>query len=113
MFDLVIKGGIIVDGSGGIPYKADIGIIGKSIKKIGSLGSTEPNNLIFAEGLTVSPGFIDMHSHSDFSLLINPKAESKIRQGVTLEVIGNCGFSAAPLNEKSQEKILNFFPLRF
>ena len=96
-FDIIIHDGVIVDGSGNPWFKADIGIKNGKIVSIGKLRNNDADRTINASGLIVSPGFIDIHSHSDFTLLVNPKAESKIRQGVTTEVIGNCGFSAAPL----------------
>ena len=81
MFDKIVKNGYIVDGTGSPRFRADVGIKNGKIAKIGSLGSEESQGDLDVEGLVVSPGFIDMHSHSDFSLLINPQAESKIRQG--------------------------------
>ncbi|GAH97406.1 unnamed protein product, partial [marine sediment metagenome] len=95
MFDLLIRNGRVVDGSGNPWFKADIGIEGEFISEIGNLshGKEEIN----AEGRIVSPGFIDVHSHSDLPLVVDPRAESKVRQGVTTEVVGNCGSSAAPL----------------
>ncbi|MBT9175375.1 MAG: D-aminoacylase [candidate division WS2 bacterium] len=97
MFDLVVKSGYVIDGTGNPWFKADIGIKQDKIVKIGYIESVNAKKIIDASGLMVSPGFIDIHSHSDFVLLVNPRAESKVRQGVTTEVIGNCGFSAAPL----------------
>ena len=105
MFDVMIKNGRVVDGTGSPWFKADLGIKNGKIAKIGSLNSTQANKLIDATGLIVSPGFIDIHSHSDFELLANPKAESKVRDGVTLEVNGNCGISAAPLKGESLEGV--------
>jgi len=105
MFDVVVKNGRIIDGAGNPWYKADIGIRKERIAKIGKLGNEEASRIIDAKGLVVSPGFIDMHSHSDFTLLINPRAESKIRQGITTEVTGNCGGSAAPLNDLLKSEI--------
>jgi N-acyl-D-amino-acid deacylase len=99
MFDVIIKNGKVIDGAGNPWFKADVGIDGQIISAIGRLSAEEASKIIDADGLVVSPGFIDMHSHSDFELLVNPKAESKIRQGITTEVIGNCGESAAPLND--------------
>jgi N-acyl-D-amino-acid deacylase len=99
MFDVIIKNGKVIDGAGNPWFKADVGIDGQIISAIGRLSAEEASKIIDADGLVVSPGFIDMHSHSDFELLVNPKAESKIRQGITTEVIGNCGASAAPLND--------------
>jgi len=111
MFDLIIKGGRVIDGTGKLRFKADVGIKGEKIAKIGRLDKEKAQTVIGASRLVVSPGFIDMHSHSDLMLLINPKAESKIRQGVTTEVIGNCGDSAAPLNDFLKEEMRKTFPL--
>jgi N-acyl-D-amino-acid deacylase len=99
MFDVIIKNGKVIDGAGNPWFKADVGINGQIISAIGRLSAEKASKIIDADGLVVSPGFIDMHSHSDLELLVNPKAESKIRQGITTEVIGNCGESAAPLND--------------
>ncbi len=96
-FDLVIHDGLVADGSGHPAFRADVGIGEGRIIEVGSIDRGEAPELIDASGLVVSPGFIDMHSHSDFVLLVNPKAESKVRQGVTTEVVGNCGGSAAPI----------------
>ena len=97
MFDAVIKNGYVVDGTGNPWFKADLGIKSGKVLKIGDLGSEDANRIINAKGLVVCPGFIDMHSHSEYSLLVNSKAESKIGQGVTTEVNGNCGDSPAPI----------------
>ena len=110
LFDLIIKNGIIVDGTGNPWFKADVGIRSGLISDVDELPS-ESNEVIDASGLVVAPGFIDMHAHSDFSLLINPLAESKVRQGVTTEVIGNCGFSAAPLNDFLKKQIREMSPI--
>lgn len=98
-FDLVIRNGFLIDGSGNPWFRTDIGISGGKIVKVGRLGTVRAKRFMDAEGLMISPGFIDIHSHSDLTVLINPRAESKIRQGVTTEVIGNCGSSAAPTNK--------------
>ncbi|HML03588.1 MAG TPA: D-aminoacylase [Candidatus Bathyarchaeia archaeon] len=110
LFDLIIKNGIVVDGTGNPWFKADVGIRSGLISDVDELPS-ESNEIIDASGLVVAPGFIDMHAHSDFSLLINPLAESKVRQGVTTEVIGNCGFSAAPLNDFLKRQIMEMSPI--
>ncbi|MCX6655321.1 MAG: D-aminoacylase [Candidatus Bathyarchaeota archaeon] len=96
-YDLVIHGGFIVDGSGCQAFRADVGIRNSKIARIGSIDPESGTSLIEAQGLVLTPGFIDIHSHSDITLIVNPKAESKVRQGVTTEVVGNCGGSAAPL----------------
>lgn len=111
MFDLIIKNGRVVDGSGNPWFKADVGIRNGKIAKVGVLDVEESISVLDAKGLIVSPGFIDMHSHSDLSLLINPLAESKIRQGITTEVVGNCGASAAPLNPFMKEEIKRTTPM--
>ena len=100
-FDILIRNGSIVDGAGNPWFKADIGIRDGKILKVGNLASSTGKKIIDARGLVVSPGFIDIHNHSDSALLINPKAESMIRQGVTTMLIGNCGKSASP-SEKWQ-----------
>ncbi|HKZ94267.1 MAG TPA: D-aminoacylase [Candidatus Bathyarchaeia archaeon] len=99
-FETLIKNGVIVDGTGNPWFKADIGIAQGKIAELGQLSDSKAERVIDARGLVVSPGFIDIHTHSDLSLLINPRAESKIRQGVTTEVIGNCGTSPAPLRRE-------------
>ena len=101
-YDLLIKNGNVInllDNSSSYRSwdKLDIGIKSDRIVKIGDLKFSEAKETIDATNLVISPGFIDIHSHSDNYLIANPKAESKIRQGVTTEVIGNCGISAAPL----------------
>jgi N-acyl-D-amino-acid deacylase len=98
-FDLVIKNGTVIDGVKSKEYKADLGITGERIKSIGNLNGVKSKTIIDATDRIVSPGFIDIHTHTDFELLANPKAESKIRQGVTTELTGNCGSSAFPLKQ--------------
>jgi N-acyl-D-amino-acid deacylase len=101
MFDLIIRSGTVIDGTGTNGYKADIAIKDNNIIAIGELPVNSAGTEIQADGKIVSPGFIDIHTHTDFSLLINPKAESKIYQGVTTEIGGNCGGSIAPIGENS------------
>jgi N-acyl-D-amino-acid deacylase len=98
--ELLIKNGLVVDGAGNPWFKADVGISQGKITQVGKLGDAKAEKIINARGLVVSPGFIDIHTHSDLSLLINPRAESKIRQGVTTEVVGNCGTSPAPVRKE-------------
>lgn len=95
-WDILIRGGTVIDGSGRPGETADVAIAGGRIERIGSTLSGEAASVVAAEGLAVTPGFIDIKTHSDFTLPINPKAESKVRQGVTTEIIGHCGFSVAP-----------------
>jgi len=103
LFDVLIKNGYVVDGTGNPEFKADIGIESGKVSKIGDLNLEDGSRVIDANGLVVSPGFIDIHSHSEYSLLANSRAESKIRQGVTTEVNGNCGDSPAPIEGISEE----------
>jgi N-acyl-D-aspartate/D-glutamate deacylase len=97
MVDLLIKNGTVVDGSGGSAFLSDIAVHNGRIEKIGPSLKMDCETLLDASGKIVCPGFIDIHSHTDATILINPKAESKIRQGVTTEIVGNCGMSAAPI----------------
>jgi N-acyl-D-amino-acid deacylase len=96
-FDLVIKGGTILDGTGGPPFPADVGLVGDRIEFIGTISSEQGRRVLDASGLSVAPGFIDIHTHSDGTILAYPTADSRVRQGVTTEVTGNCGGSAAPV----------------
>jgi len=98
MYDIVIKNGEILDGSGTSSYIADIGIKDGFIKSISHCINDSCEELIDADGYIVCPGFIDIDSHSDFSLFGNPRAESKIRQGITTEVVGQGGHTLGPIN---------------
>ena len=96
--DNAIRNGLVVDGTGGEPLRADVGLRGDRIVIIGEV--REAAREIDATGKVVTPGFIDIHSHSDFTLLVDPRAASAVHQGVTLEVVGNCGFGCFPLLNK-------------
>jgi N-acyl-D-amino-acid deacylase len=95
-YDILIRGGLLIDGSGGAPRRGDLAIRAGRIAAIGTDLGDAGSKVIDADGLAAAPGFIDIKTHSDFTLPINPKAESKVRQGVTTEIIGHCGFSVAP-----------------
>ena len=99
MFDLILKGGEICDGTGLDVYTGDVAITGNKIAAIGDLDDTGAAEEIDVGGLTVCPGFVDMHTHSDFTLIADGRAESQVHQGVTTEVIGQCGISCAPVCE--------------
>jgi N-acyl-D-amino-acid deacylase len=103
-FDLVVIGGLLYDGLGGPPVQADVGIAGGVIQAVGRLSYARRTAVIEARGLSVAPGFIDVHDHTDFALLANPKAESAVRQGVTTLVSGNCGASPFPIAEEIFEE---------
>src|SRR5215510_11579724 len=96
MYDILIRGGTLFDGSGGPGVPGDILIADGRIAAIGQDLKGSTRKTIDAQSLVVAPGFIDIKTHSDFTLPINPKAESKVRQGVTTEIVGHCGFSVAP-----------------
>ena len=103
MYDLKIKNGSVFDGTGATAYRADVAAVGGEIVAIGSLEG-EARKVVDAGGLAVSPGFIDLHTHSDMSFLLDSTAQSKVRQGVTLELAGNCGMSfCAPLEGAAEE----------
>jgi N-acyl-D-amino-acid deacylase len=96
-FDLMLRGGTLLDGTGGPAWAGDIGIAGDTIAAVGTLAAEQGRRVLDVSGLHVAPGFIDIHSHSDATILAYPGAESRILQGVTTEVTGNCGDSVAPL----------------
>jgi N-acyl-D-amino-acid deacylase len=97
-FDVLITNGRIVDGTGAPWFRADIGIIGDRIAAIGQLAGREAKTRIDASNLVVAPGFIDMLGQSEFNVLVDPRAASKITQGITTEITGE-GSSIAPLND--------------
>ncbi len=102
MIDCIFEKGLIYDGSGNKPYAGDVAILGDRIECIGQLDDVECIQRINIEGLVVTPGFIDLHTHSDFTLVANGKAESQVHQGVTTEVVGQCGHSCAPVCHHSE-----------
>jgi N-acyl-D-amino-acid deacylase len=103
MYDLLIQNGRIIDGTGSAAYQADVGVVGDEIAAIGRLEGDAARR-VNASGLVVTPGFIDLHTHSDMSFLLDNTAQSKVRQGVTLELAGNCGSSfCAPLLGAAKE----------
>ncbi len=97
MLDILIVNGLVVDGTGKPAFQADVGVAEGRIAVVADSVAQEARRTIQAQGLHLAPGFIDPHTHSELTLLADPHAESKIRQGVTTEVVGNCGFSPAPL----------------
>ena len=112
MLDIKIINGVIIDGSGKDAYKADLGITGDKITKIGDLSNEDAKTTIDAKGQSVSPGFIDMHTHSDMSLVYDRNASSRIRTGVTTDVIGNCGIGVAPVKEENRQLLLDYLGTR-
>lgn len=103
MLDLLIQGGIVIDGTGGDARQADVAIREDRIIDVQPHISQEnASHVLPAHGKIVCPGFIDVHSHSDAYILLEPSAPSKLFQGITTEVIGNCGASAAPHHGESR-----------
>lgn len=97
MLDLLIKGGTVVDGTGRPGEMLDVGVDRDRVVAVGRLDGAAAAHTIDARDCVVAPGFIDCHAHSDFTLLVNRRAESSVRQGVTTELVGNCGMGCSPL----------------
>ncbi|MCI0824374.1 MAG: amidohydrolase family protein, partial [Chloroflexi bacterium] len=108
MDELIIRGGEVLDGTGAPSRPADLAISNGRITAIGDCSGREADRVIDASGQVVAPGFIDIHTHSDFTLPLNTLAESKIRQGVTTEVVGNCGYSTAPVLPGQVDLLRNY-----
>src|SRR5215471_11098223 len=107
-WDIFIRHGTLIDGSGRQGTIGDVALAGGRVVALGPSLSGQANRVIDADGLAVTPGFIDIKTHSDFVLPINPKAESKVRQGVTTEIIGHCGFSVAPVLPGKAELLADY-----
>jgi N-acyl-D-amino-acid deacylase len=112
MLDFKILNGKLVDGSGAAAYQTDIGISGDRIVSIGDLAEISAAAVIDASGKIVAPGFIDMHTHSDLSVLFDPHANSKVYDGVTTEVVGNCGIGVAPVSEANRQLLIDYLGTR-
>lgn len=104
-FDVIIRGGTVVDGTGSPGVGRDLGIAGGKVAAIDDLSDAVARVDINAAGKVVAPGFIDIHTHSDMAHFIDPRAESQIRQGVTTEAIGQCGISLAPCTPESRTSL--------
>ena len=94
-YDLVIRGGTVYDGTGAPGRSADVGVRGDRVTAVGTIAERGGAELD-ATGLAVSPGFIDVHSHDDFAVLCDPQMAFKVMQGVTTDVVGNCGSGVVP-----------------
>ena len=108
MFDLVIEGGRLVDGSGWPPSDGDLGITKGRIAAIADLASADAAQRLDATGLMVAPGFVDIHSHSDFLVPADEHGEILapfLGQGITTIVTGNCGYSPAPVNPATADEL--------
>ena len=102
MLDILIRNGWVADGTGNPVYPADIAIQGDKVVEVTRLPGAQAARVIDATGKIAAPGFIDAHSHSDWSIHANPTGESTIRQGVTTEIVGQCGLSSAPVTDASR-----------
>jgi N-acyl-D-amino-acid deacylase len=105
MLDILLRNGKVVDGTGAPWFRADVGIRGDRIAAVGALSRRKAGVVIDVRGRVVCPGFVDIHSHSDLWLLVDPRAEAKVRQGVTTEIVGNCGFSASPVMGAARDEM--------
>ncbi len=108
MYDLIIRNGDVYDGYGDAPVRLDVGIKGDRITTMGKIEDESAELVIDAAGLTVCPGFIDIHSHADLAVLDEPSSSAKILQGVTTEVVGNCGMSASPASAQHIKQMRDY-----
>lgn len=109
LYDLIIRNGNIIDGSGRPGYSADVAVNHGKIVKIGRLNSQEGKQLINADGFIVAPGFIDSHTHNDGYIFTDNSVFYKLSQGVTTEISGNCGEGLAPVSQKYLEEITEYY----
>ncbi len=112
MFDLLIKNAMVIDGQNRPAFQADVAVNGDEIAAVGNLGPASAGREIDAAGLALAPGFIDMHSHADYTLPACPTADSLLQQGVTTAVVGQCGFSLAPLLPHSRQEVIGSLETR-
>ena len=105
-FDLVVKNGMIVDGSGLPRYRADVGVIDGKIAEIGRINGAAAKETLDADGRVVSPGFVDGHTHMDAQIFWDPIGTSSCFQGVTTVVMGNCGFTLAPCRAAEADLVM-------
>ena len=99
-YDLVLKNGRILDGCGNPWFWGDLAIQGGRVAQSGPAGTLRGRRQIDVEGRYIAPGFIDIHTHSDVSILVNRRAESAVHQGATTHIVGNCGMSPAPVDDR-------------
>ncbi|MFM9269783.1 N-acyl-D-amino-acid deacylase family protein [Halomonas elongata] len=95
--DLLIRGAMVLDGTGAAPFPADIAVSGERIVAVGRLAADDATTVIEAHGRYLAPGFIDVHTHDDTNVIRTPEMRPKLSQGVTTVVVGNCGISASPV----------------
>lgn len=112
-YDLILSGGLVIDGTGKKPYTANVCIENGKIACITTEKAENAKEIVDVSGLAVTPGFIDTHSHSDANFLLDAPTESKLAQGVTTEIIGNCGMSVLPATEKYYEELDKYVQLNY
>lgn len=105
MLDLVLRNGTVLDGTGAEGFRGDVGIHGEWIREIGDLSRAPARRILDCTGLYVTPGFIDMHTHSDLDLFVDPQSSPKVRMGVTLELLGQDGISVAPMRPENVPQV--------
>ena len=111
-YDLILSGGLVIDGTGRKPYVANVCVQDGKIACI-TTDTADAKEILDVSGLAVTPGFIDTHSHSDANLLLDAPTESKLAKGVTTEIIGNCGMSVLPATEGYYQEIDDYVQLNY
>src|SRR5512136_2923222 len=106
-----IRGALVIDGSGGEPFRGDIAVKNGLITEVSPSIKGGGKAVIEADGLVAAPGFIDIHSHTDLTIFKHPLAESKALQGVTTEVIGNCGIGAFPVIQERKSVLIDYLKM--
>ena len=106
MYDILIRSGTIVDGTGGAPFRADVALQGDRIVALGDLGDVESHETIDASGLLVTPGFVDVHTHYDGQATWDALLSPSCWHGVTTVVMGNCGVGFAPVRDNQREWLI-------
>jgi N-acyl-D-amino-acid deacylase len=105
VFDLVLRGGSLVDGTGAPSRPADVGVLGDRILAVGDLSAVEDAAVLNVDGRVVAPGFIDPHGHSEGSVFVGGALASHLHQGYTTQLSGNCGDSLAPITDAGRETV--------
>jgi N-acyl-D-amino-acid deacylase len=105
LFDIVIENGLVIDGTGRAAEYLDVAVKDGKVVATGSIGDVQALRRIDASGVVVAPGFVDPHSHTDYTVHANRDADSTIRQGVTTEIVGNCGITNAPVSAASRPAV--------
>jgi N-acyl-D-amino-acid deacylase len=106
MIDILVQNGQVIDGSGAPSFRADVAVQAGRIVEVGRFDPMSAETVLEASGCTITPGFVDMHSHTDFTLPILPTADSLVHQGITTAVVGQCGSSPAPLLEETRDQVV-------